>query len=105
MNKTEIAEVELELLTVLKTVLDPEVELNIVDLGLIYELYFDGYQKVNVVMTFSTPACPLGETIITAIKEAIKQQYPSFQVIVDVVFHPQWHRGMISDEGKKILGL
>ena len=69
MNKTEIAEFELATLELLKTVMDPEIEINIVDLGLIYELYYNGAEKINIVMTFSTPACPLGETIISNIKE------------------------------------
>ena len=104
MNKTEIAEFELVTLELLKTVMDPEIEINIVDLGLIYELYYNGAEKINIVMTFSTPSCPLGETIISNIKETIKQEYPTFETDVDVVFHPQWNNTMVSEEGRKILG-
>jgi metal-sulfur cluster biosynthetic enzyme len=105
MNKQEIAQFELDTLELLKSVMDPEVEINVVDLGLIYELYYDGDKKINIVMTFSTPSCPLGETIKTNIKETIKQKYPDFTVTIDVVFHPQWNTSMVSDEGKRILGL
>lgn len=104
MNKTEIAEFELAILELLKTVMDPEIEINIVDLGLIYELYYNGAEKINIVMTFSTPSCPLGETIISNIKETIKQEYPTFETDVDVVFYPQWNNTMVSEEGRKILG-
>lgn len=105
MNKSEIVQFELETLELLKNVMDPEIEINIVDLGLIYKLYYDGDKKVNIVMTFSTPSCPLGETIISNIKETIKQKYPNFTTTIDVVFHPQWTSSMISEEGKRVLGL
>ena len=105
MNNQEIAQFELETLELLKDVMDPEIEINIVDLGLIYELYYDGDKKINIVMTFSTPSCPLGETIISNIKETIKQKHPDFKTNVDVVFHPQWSTAMVSEEGKRILGM
>ena len=105
MNKQEITQFEFDTLELLKNVMDPEVEINIVDMGLIYELYYDGEKKVNIVMTFSTPACPLGETIKTAITETIKQKYPDFTTTIDVVFHPEWSTEMVSEEGKRILGL
>ena len=105
MTKQEITQFEVDTLELLKNVMDPEIEINIVDLGLIYELYFDGNQKINIVMTFSTPSCPLGETIISNIEETIKQEHPEFTVQVDVVHHPAWSTALISEEGKKILGL
>jgi len=105
MTKQEIAQFELDTLELLKNVMDPEIEINIVDLGLIYELYFDGDKKINIVMTFSTPSCPLGDTIITNITETIKQKYPEFVVQVDVVHDPAWSTALISEEGKKVLGL
>ena len=90
---------------ILKEVMDPEVELNIVDLGLIYSLDFDGDKRVNIVMTLSTPACPLGDAIILNVKESIKKHYPEFDVNVNLVFDPPWTPNMISDEGKAILGM
>jgi metal-sulfur cluster biosynthetic enzyme len=105
MNKQEITQFELDTLELLKNVMDPEIEINIVDLGLIYELYYDGDKKINIVMTFSTPACPLGETIKTDIIETIKQKYPNFSTSIDIVFHPEWSTAMVSEEGKRILGM
>jgi len=105
MTKEEIVQFELDALELLKNVMDPEIEINIVDLGLIYKLYYDGDKKINVVMTFSTPACPLGETIKTDITETIKQKYSDFMVDIDVVFDPLWNTSMVSEEGKRILGL
>ncbi len=105
MNKQEITQFELETLELLKNVMDPEIEINIVDLGLIYELYYDGDTKVNIVMTFSTPACPLADTIKTNITETIIQKHPTFTVSIDVVFDPLWTTALISEEGKRVLGL
>ncbi|WP_299524304.1 metal-sulfur cluster assembly factor [uncultured Lutibacter sp.] len=105
MNKEQIKQFEEETLVLLKNVMDPEIEINIVDLGLIYELYYDGNKKINIVMTFSTPACPLGETIKTDIIETIKQQHPDFITIIDVVFYPEWNTTMVSEAGKKVLGM
>lgn len=56
-------------------------------------------------MTFLVPSCPLGETIISNMKETITQQHPNINVVIDVVYHPQWTTSLIIAEGKKILGL
>ena len=90
---------------ILKDVMDPEVELNIVDLGLIYNLDFDGEKKVNIVMTLSTPACPLGDAIVLNVKESIRKHYPEFDVNVNLVFDPPWTPNLISEEGKAKLGM
>lgn len=105
MNREEIAVFELKTLELLKGVMDPEIEINIVDLGLIYELYYDGGKKINIVMTYSTPSCPLGEAIQSNIREVISRQYPGFETVIDVVFHPQWTPANISPEGKQMLGM
>lgn len=105
MNKQEITQFELETLELLKSVMDPEIEINIVDLGLIYELNYNGENKIDIDLTFSTPSCPLGETIITNVKETILQKHPHILTNVNVVFEPKWSTALISDEGKQILGL
>jgi len=105
MTKQQITEFELETLELLKNVMDPEIEINIVDLGLIYELNFDGDSVIDIDLTFSTPSCPLGETIISNIKETIAQKHPSFSTNVNVVFEPKWSTALVSEEGKRILGL
>jgi len=105
MTKTEIINFELGILELLKSVMDPEIEVNIVDLGLIYEVKYDGNKSVDIDLTFSTPSCPLGDTIITNVKETIKQKYPDFTVNIEVVFDPPWSTSLVSEEGKKQLGL
>ncbi len=100
-----IEEVKKHILEILKEVMDPEVELNIVDLGLIYNLDYDGENRVNIIMTLSTPACPLGDAIILNVKESIKKHYPDFEVNVNLVFDPPWTPNLISEEGKAKLGM
>jgi len=105
MNKEERTVFELEILELLKNVMDPEIEINIVDLGLIYEIAYNGEKEITIEMTFSTPSCPLGDSIVTSVKEVIKQKYPDFTTEVEIVFDPPWSTGLVSEEGKKVLGL
>lgn len=90
---------------VLSQVMDPEIEIDIVNLGLIYELKFDGINTVDIIMTMSTPACPLSDAIVQNVKESIIHKYTNFTVNVEVVFEPLWHSGLITDEGKEMLGM
>ena len=101
----EIREVENKIFELLKTVMDPEIELDIVNLGLVYNILYDGEKNVRIEMTLSTPACPLGDAITDNVKNTIKVMYPDFNVDVDVVFDPPWDASMISEEGKMRLGM
>ena len=103
-TQAEITKTESDMNEILRTVMDPEIELNIVDLGLIYSLKYDGDKKVNIEMTFSTPACPLGDAIIQNVEESIKNKYNDYIVNVNVVFDPQWSVDMISEAGRLKLG-
>ncbi len=100
-----IEETKKHIFELLKSVMDPEIELNIVDLGLIYNLEVEDNKKVNIEMTLSTPACPLGDAIVINVKETIKQHYPDYEVNVNLVFDPPWNPSLISEEGKAKLGM
>lgn len=101
----EIAQIELDIIdNILTRVMDPEIEIDIVNLGLVYDLKYDGNQTVFVTMTLSTPNCPLGDSIIRDVQESIKNEYKDFEVQVNLVFEPRWHSGMITPEGKNMLG-
>ena len=89
----------------LRTVDDPEVGLNVVDLGLIYELELDmEAKKVTCLMTFTTEFCPMGESILANVTEALQVALPEFTPEVTVTFDPPWRQDMISDEGRRFLG-
>lgn len=100
----EIQETEEKVMELLKTVIDPEVELNIVDLGLIYNIDYDGKKTIDISMTLSTPACPIADTIVMNVIQAIKNEFPDYEVNANLTFDPPWTPDMISEEGKKILG-
>jgi metal-sulfur cluster biosynthetic enzyme len=104
-RSNEIAQIELDIIeNILTGVMDPEIEIDIVNLGLVYDLKYDGEQTVLITMTLSTPSCPLGDSIIQDVKQSIRNKYKDFEVDVNLVFEPRWHAGMITPEGKKMLG-
>jgi metal-sulfur cluster biosynthetic enzyme len=88
----------------LRDVIDPELGMNIVDLGLVYEANVaEGH--VTVVLTMTTPACPLGESILEASKAAIRRHVPDVRSVrVDLVWEPVWQPSMMSDAARKQLG-
>ncbi len=100
-NNEEKAE---EALGSLRFVDDPEVGLNIVDLGLVYELDFSGEKKVTCIMTLTTEFCPMGESIQANTTEALKMTFPGEAVEVKLTFDPPWSQEMISEAGREFLG-
>jgi len=91
-------------LVALKNVIDPEIGLNIIDLGLVYQLNFDeDAQKVFCSMTLTTPFCPMGESITEAVKIALESTFNQDSIDVDLTFEPTWNPEMISEEGKIFL--
>jgi len=101
----EIKNIEGQLEQILYNVMDPEINLNIVDLGLIYSLVYDGENDVVIKMTFSTPACPLGDAIVMSVKQSINNVFPDYGIDVQIVFDPPWTTEMISENGKMMLGM
>ncbi len=101
----EIKSIELQVWNILKFVIDPEVEVNIVDMGLVYKVEYDGNQKFDITMTLSTPACPIGDAIMLNVKEAIVAKFAGYEVDVKLVFDPPWTPDMVSEAGKELLGM
>lgn len=91
---------------VLSRVIDPEVGINIVDLGLIYEvLLSEDESHMKVRMTMTTPACPMGSHISDEVREALRQEWPSLrQVEVELVWEPPWSTDRLSEEARQQLG-
>lgn len=91
-------------LAALQDVNDPEIGLNIVDLGLIYQLNFDEpAQKIQCVMTLTTQFCPMGESISKAAAETLKSIFPGYEILIELSFDPPWNHEMISEEGQEFL--
>lgn len=85
-------------------VIDPEIGLNIVDLGLVYQIDFNEENKdIIVTMTLTTRFCPMGESIVDATTQAMQQSFPEYKIEVNLIFEPPWDVNMISEEGNNFL--
>lgn len=94
----------LEALAALRWVFDPEIGINIVDMGLIYDLRVDeATKKMFVLMTLSTQFCPVGESIVDAVNSRLEMSFPDYAIEVSVTFEPAWSLEMISAEGQLFL--
>lgn len=89
----------------LQNVIDPELFINIVDLGLIYDLDFNEEKKLNVKMTLSTPHCPMGESIVNGVESVLNIEFPDRKVEVELVWEPEWSLDKLTEEGKRQLGI
>lgn len=87
----------------LSLVYDPELGVNIIDLGLIYDVQHH-QEKIYVKMTLTTPGCPLHDSIVGSVKTILKGRLEVDEVEVDVVWEPRWTPKMISEDGKVMLG-
>ena len=96
---------EQEIIELLKTIFDPEIPVNIYELGLIYKVEVTPSFNAIVEMTLTTPACPVAESLPNEVKERIKGVYEINEVFVDLVWEPQWNMDMMSDEAKLQLGM
>ena len=100
-NNTTKCAVALE---ALKNVIDPEIGLNIVDLGLIYQIDFDETNsKISLNMTLTTQFCPMGESITEAVKRALENAFLGQKVQLELIFNPPWNYERISEEGQLFL--
>jgi len=85
-------------------VFDPEIGLNVVDLGLIYRIDFnDEDKKIVVTMTLTTQFCPMGESITADVKQSLSNAFKDYQISINLVFDPAWSPDKISPEGKEYL--
>ncbi len=96
---------QLKALNALLQVIDPELGINIVDLGLVYAVDFSDAAKVAVTMTLSTPYCPLGDAIQEGVRNALAPCFPGREIEIDLVWEPAWSYDRISEAGKAQLGL
>ncbi|MFC1536326.1 putative Fe-S cluster assembly protein SufT [Pseudomonadota bacterium] len=98
-----------ELWNVLKTCYDPEIPVNIVDLGLVYDCHVvdtdEGKNHVEVLMTLTAPGCGMGPFIVDDVRQKVLSVANVSDVHVELVFDPPWDRAMMSDEAKLQLGM
>lgn len=93
-----------EIFEVLKGVIDPEIGINIVDLGLVYDIETT-QTSIEVTMTLTTPGCPMHSSITSWVESIVKQFEPDKEVIVNLVWEPRWTPDKMSLEAKEQLGI
>ena len=92
-------------ISALKEVYDPEIPVNIYDLGLIYELTISKAREVSILMTFTAPNCPMADQVIGEVKESVEAVPGVTKCTIDLTFEPEWDRSMLSEEARVELGL
>ena len=106
-TKKEINKQELEekIISVLKTIYDPEIPVDIFELGLIYEVGIGDEAKVNIKMTLTSPACPVAGTLPPEVEMKVMSIPEVKDAKVDIVWSPPWDKDMMSDAAKVKLGM
>ncbi len=100
----EYLQIEGDIVEAIKTVFDPEIPVNVYDLGLIYELEVDNYNNVDIEMTLTAPNCPVADDLVRDVKNAAQTVDGVAKVVVQLVFDPPWTQEMLSEEAKLELG-
>ena len=89
----------------LKQVYDPEIPVNIYDLGLIYELNINKDREVYIKMTFTAPNCPMADEVLADVQHSVELTPGVKSCKIDLVFDPAWDQSMLSDEARVALGM
>jgi FeS assembly SUF system protein len=100
----EKKDLENTIITVLKTVYDPEIPVDIYELGLIYEINISDDFDVKISMTLTSPSCPVAETLPVEVEDKIKGIAGVISAKVDITFDPPWEKSMMSEEAQLELG-
>jgi FeS assembly SUF system protein len=104
MDSSEKLEIETRIGEVLRTIYDPEIPVNIYDLGLIYEINLDDDYTAHVTMTLTAPNCPMAEELIEEVKYKIGGTKGVRELDLKLTFNPPWDKNMLSEEAKLELG-
>lgn len=100
----EFLQTEEAIVAMLKTVYDPEIPVNVYDLGLIYNIEVDDEKNVRIDMTLTAPNCPAADFIIEDARIKLESIAELKSVNINIVFEPEWTRDMMSEEAKLELG-
>ena len=94
-----------KIVRVLKTIYDPEIPVDIYELGLIYDVFVNEDSDVKILMTLTTPNCPVAETLPMEVEEKIKSLNEVNSAEVEITFDPPWTQDLMSEEAKLELGM
>ena len=104
MDSSEKLEIETGIVDVLKSIFDPEIPVNIYDLGLIYEINLDDDHIAHVAMTLTAPNCPMAEELMEEVRYKVAGIRGVKECDLKLTFNPPWDRSMLSEEAKLELG-
>ena len=94
-----------KIITTIKTIFDPEIPVDIYELGLIYDIMVNENFDVKILMTLTTPNCPVAETLPVDVEEKVKTVEGVKDVELEITFEPPWSQDLMSDEAKLELGI
>ena len=94
-----------KIVRVLKTIYDPEIPVDIYELGLIYDVFVNEDYDVKILMTLTTPNCPVAETLPMEVEEKIRSLDEVKSAEVEITFDPPWNQDLMSEEAKLELGI
>ena len=101
----KIAEIGENIIIALKTVYDPEIPVDIYELGLIYDVQISDEGKVKVIMTLTTPNGPVAESLPAEVRERVTEVEDVVEVDLELTFEPSWNKDMMSEEARFELGM
>jgi FeS assembly SUF system protein len=104
-EQNKLLQLETEIVKVLKTIFDPEIPVNIYDLGLIYDILIDEENNVRIVMTLTAPNCPIADQLLMDVKQRVNEIEGVKTSEVELVFDPPWDQTMMSEEALLELGM
>ena len=104
MEETEITDIGEKIVQVLKTIFDPEIPVDIYELGLIYDVMVNENKEAKILMTLTSPNCPVAETLPKEVENKIEQLEEIDNAEVEITFDPTWTQDMMSEEAKLELG-
>ena len=101
----DFLEIEGKIVEALKKVYDPEIPVNVYDLGLIYEIEYNEEKEAKIEMTLTAPNCPLVDVLLSDVENGVNALEEVEKTTINLVFEPQWDKSMLSEEAKLELGL
>ena len=101
----DFLEIEGKIVEALKKVYDPEIPVNVYDLGLIYEIDYTDNKEANINMTLTAPNCPMVDILLNDVENAVQSVDGVDKANINLVFDPPWDKSMLSEEAKLELGL
>ena len=94
-----------KVVSILKTIYDPEIPVDIYELGLIYDVFVNEDYNVKIIMTLTSPNCPVAETLPKEVEEKVESIKSIKSAKVEITFDPPWNKDLMSEEAKLELGL